>query len=65
MKNDTSSGSEKAPAKEDTSDPNQDKSNVSASLEAGADSVDLDDKIWADVDKGLDELLREVRTTYV
>lgn len=49
------------PPKEDNAESKPLKSSGNQGLEVSADSVDLDDKIWADVDKGLDELLREVR----
>ena len=61
VKSDCSSGTEKTPIKEEKSEAKTEKSSGSVSnSEALNDSVDLDDKIWADVDKGLDELLREV-----
>lgn len=48
------------PPKEDNTESKPVKSSGNQGLEVSTDSVDLDDKIWADVDKGLDELLREV-----
>lgn len=47
--------------KDDGPEDKQEKGAGSSTGNEGAnDSADLDDKIWADVDKGLDELLREV-----
>lgn len=55
------SGAEKTPVKEEKPEIKPEKgSGNTSNTEAGNDSVDIDDKIWADVDKGLDELLREV-----
>lgn len=57
----SSSETEKTSMKDDESDEKQEKGPGSSTGNEGAnDSADLDDKIWADVDKGLDELLREV-----
>ncbi|XP_034233217.1 uncharacterized protein LOC117640631 isoform X2 [Thrips palmi] len=57
----SSSETEKTPMKDNAPEDKQDKGPGSSTGNEGAnDSADLDDKIWADVDKGLDELLREV-----
>lgn len=57
----SSSETEKTPMKDDGPEDKQEKGAGSSTGNEGAnDSADLDDKIWADVDKGLDELLREV-----
>lgn len=55
----SSSSAEKAPSKDENAEEKPEKS-ANTSLDASGDNVDLDDKLWADVDKRLDELLEEV-----